>query len=214
MARLGFKLRLLGSVKDRMERELRAGRQAVTSGIKRRTRGLQKGFRTQIGRAGLGKRLANTIHSQVYPKRGYSLGAKGLVWDTSRVGKKRGGGDAIVDLVRTFDEGADIRPGGGRRFLAIPSKAVPKDSRGMRGAKVTLQPSDFPPGSLILLQNKDGGARLVFADRPSVIAFYLVPNARIKPRLNIQALVDKAGAGLDDLITRDWQRRLQRIGAL
>jgi hypothetical protein len=140
------------------------------------------------------------------------MGAKGVVFDVSAVGKKRNTG-RFVDLIRVFMEGATIRPHG-KRFLAIPTDAVGFTGRGLRGGDVRKQPSDYPKGKLLFVPGKNGRtARLVFADRPDVTAFVLVPNARIRPRLDFQRDIAKAVDGLDELIVRDWERRLSRIEA-
>jgi len=71
-----------------MAAEVKAGEKAVTAAMREAGTGLKTAWRGQITGAGLGRRLANSIRSQTYPKAGESLNAAALVWS---VGSSTGG---------------------------------------------------------------------------------------------------------------------------
>ena len=62
-----------------MAAEVKAGEKAVTAAMREVGTGLKTAWRGQITGAGLGRRLANSIRSQTYPKAGESLNAGALV---------------------------------------------------------------------------------------------------------------------------------------
>jgi hypothetical protein len=51
-----------------MAAEVKAGEEAVTAAMREAGTGLKTAWRGQITGAGLGRRLANSIRSQTYPK--------------------------------------------------------------------------------------------------------------------------------------------------
>lgn len=104
-----------------MAAEVRAGEKAVTAAMREAGTGLKTAWRGQITGAGLGRRLANSIRSQTYPKAGESLNAAALVWSKAPV------------IVGAHDSGPQIRSKD-RFWLAIPTEAA---GRGLRGAKLT-----------------------------------------------------------------------------
>jgi hypothetical protein len=61
-----------------MAAEVKAGEKAVTAAMREAGTGLKTAWRGQITGAGLGRRLANSIRSQTYPKAGESLNAAAL----------------------------------------------------------------------------------------------------------------------------------------
>jgi hypothetical protein len=104
-----------------MAAEVKAGEEAVTAAMREAGTGLKTAWRGQITGAGLGRRLANSIRSQTYPKAGESLNAAALVWSKAPV------------IVGAHDTGPLIRSREGF-WLAIPTEAA---GRGLRGAKLT-----------------------------------------------------------------------------
>ena len=68
-----------------MQAEIAAGEKAVTTAMREAGTGLKTSWRGQITGAGLGRRLANSIRSQTYPKAGESLDAAALVWSKAPV---------------------------------------------------------------------------------------------------------------------------------
>ena len=68
-----------------MAAEVAAGERAVTAAMREAGTGLKTAWRTQITGAGLGRRLANSIRSQSFPRSGESLDAAALVWSKAPV---------------------------------------------------------------------------------------------------------------------------------
>ena len=62
-----------------MAAEIKAGEKAVSAAIREAGTDLKSAWRGQITQTGLGRRLANSIRSQTYPKAGESLKAAALV---------------------------------------------------------------------------------------------------------------------------------------
>ncbi len=83
--------------------------------------GLKTAWRVQITGAGLGRRLANSIRSQTYPKAGESLNAAALVWSKAPV------------IVGAHDTGPLIRSKDGF-WLAIPTEAAGKSACAAAGS--------------------------------------------------------------------------------
>ena len=102
-----------------MAAEVKAGEKAVTAAMREAGAGLKTAWRSQITGAGLGRRLANSIRSQTYPKAGESLNAAALVWSKAPV------------IVGAHDTGPLIRSKNGF-WLAIPFPAAGKSTRGGR----------------------------------------------------------------------------------
>jgi len=68
-----------------MAAEVAAGERAVTAAMREASTGLKSSWRTQITGAGLGRRLANSIRNQTFPRAGESLEAAALVWSKDPV---------------------------------------------------------------------------------------------------------------------------------
>lgn len=199
MLRLDAAIR--GDLRRFMAEDVKAGERAVTSQIRRRTTALKNALRKQVERAGLGSRAGKTIRGDVYPERGQSISARGRV--KSNWTYKRAGG--LVDLITVFDSGATIRPRRSK-YLAIPL---------FRRAGIRNQaaaPSDFPRGSLRFIPVNPGRTALLVDRETEEARFLLVRRTRIDRRLNLDAAIQRATRGLDDLIARDWERRARRAG--
>jgi len=72
-----------------MAAEVAAGERAVTAAMREAGTGLKTAWRTQITGAGLGRRLANSIRNQNFPRSGESLDAAALVWSKAPVSCRR-----------------------------------------------------------------------------------------------------------------------------
>jgi hypothetical protein len=89
---------------------------AATEAMRETTPGALAEIREQTTDAGMGQRMANTWRGRVYPDKGasrHSLEPAGYIWSRA------------PDIADAFARGATIRPLGGRRFLWIPTEAVP-----------------------------------------------------------------------------------------
>ena len=104
-----------------MAAEVKAGEKAVSAAMREAGSDLKSAWRGQITQAGLGRRLANSIRSQTYPKAGESLNAAALVWSKAPV------------IVGAHDTGPLIRSKDGF-WLAIPTAAAGK---GLKGGRIT-----------------------------------------------------------------------------
>jgi hypothetical protein len=198
---------ITGSIMAGMDAEMRTISKAVTAGIKEAGRGLKGDLRKQVIGAGLGPRLARTWRDRTYPNKGYN--AATLVWSKA------------PQIIRTFDEGAVIRSKSGL-WLAIPTPAAPK--RGVGGKRIN--PSNFPEhrfGPLRFVYRRNGPSLLVVDSvrinksgrvgrrakgggftktgrmkqgMATVVMFIMVPQVRLKKRLDVKREIKR------------WERRL------
>ncbi len=120
-ARMKLKLDVTPDLVATMAAEVKAGEKAVTAAMREAGTGLKTAWRGQITSAGLGRRLANSIRTQTFPRAGESLDAAALVWSKAPV------------IVGAHDTGPLIRSRDGF-WLAIP---LPAAGKGFRGGKIT-----------------------------------------------------------------------------
>jgi hypothetical protein len=132
-----------------MAAEVKAGEKAVTAAMREAGTGLKTAWRGQITGAGLGRRLANSIRSQTYPKAGESLNAAALVWSKAPV------------IVGAHDTGPLIRSKDGF-WLAIPTEAA---GPGLRGAKITPGEWERRRGLRLRFVYRRRGPSLLVADQ-------------------------------------------------
>ena len=197
-----------GDLERHMKAEVKAAGSAVVAGTQRAADGLKYEMRAQVTSAGLGRRLANSWRGKTYENK--KLDAAGRVWTKAPT------------IMRAFDEGVTIKSQKGF-WLAIPTPAAPR--RGIGGKRIS--PSTFPehrfgplrfvyrgagkPSLLVVdgLRTRGGkrggfskaGKRAQATGRglTTVVMFIMVPQVRLRKRL------DFAGAG------RHWQRRLPQL---
>jgi hypothetical protein len=199
------------SIMAGMEAEMRSISKAVTAGIKEAGRGLKGDLRKQVVSAGLGARLSRTWRDRTYPNKGYNAAA--MVWSKA------------PQIIRTFDEGAVIKSKSGF-WLAIPTKQAPK--RGVGGKRIN--PSNFPEHrfgplrfvyrrgrpSLLVVDgvriNKSGrtgrrakGGAFTKTGRmkqgiATVVMFIMVPQVRLKKRLDVKREIKRWERQLPGLI--------------
>ncbi|QFT47815.1 hypothetical protein FIU97_14630 [Roseivivax sp. THAF40] len=211
---------LRGDLERYMREELADAEKAVTVGVHETGRDVQVALRVDTER-GLGRRLSRSWRLKLYPKGQASLGAAAVVYTKA------------PELVRTFDEGATIRSENGL-FLAIPTPAAP--ARGTDRKR--LSPSNFPEArfgplryvyvranlSLLVVDNqrerqgKRGGYARSRSKRAlktgyglqTVPMFYLVPQVRLKRRLNVKAVSAGASRNLARNIDQAFRRLPRR----
>jgi hypothetical protein len=190
-----------------MEREIKAGESAVTRAMQAAGQELKADWRAQITRAGLGARLARTIRSQAYPKRGESLEAAALVWTKA------------PQIIGAHDSGPLIRSKSGF-WLAIPTEAADKGRGGKR-----LTPGEWEQRRglrLRFIYRKQGPSLLVAEGRlnsrgigvasrsktgrglTSVPVFLLVPQVRLRKRLDLARDAARVQAQVPGRIMREW----------
>ena len=187
---------IVGSLMADMKAEAKRIERGVAAGVKEAGAGLKGDLRKQVVAAGLGPRLARTWRNRAYPNKGHD--AATLVWSKA------------PQIIRTFDEGAVIKSKSGL-WLAIPTPAAPK--RGVGGKRIN--PGNFPEHrfgplrfvyrrgrpSLLVVDgvrvNKSGrvgrrakGGAFTKTGRmkqgiTTVVVFIMVPQVRIKKRLDV-----------------------------
>lgn len=165
----------------------------ITAAMKRETRALEQQFEAATTAAGLGPGMARSWQSRAYPVGAESLGPAGLIWSKAPT------------AMRAFVEGATVTAKGGR-FLAIPSAEV----RALRGSP--NQPHATPAeverrlGVTLQLVVRRGKRFLVAPARDKArrrtgpqhlfIAFFLVPRAVIRKRLDLPPMAQGAMTNL------------------
>ena len=190
-----------------MEREIKAGESAVTRVLQAAGQELKADWRAQITRAGLGARLARTIRSQAYPKRGESLEAAALVWTKA------------PQIIGAHDSGPLIRSKSGFR-LAIPTEAAGKGRGGKR-----LTPGEWEQRRglrLRFIYRRRGPSLLVAVGRlnsrgigvasrsktgrglTTVPVFLLVPQVKLRKRLDLARDAARVQAQVPGRIVREW----------
>ncbi len=209
---------ITGSIMAGMEAEMRTISKAVTVGIKEAGRGLKADLHKQVVSAGLGVRLSRTWRERTYPNKGHD--AASLVWSKA------------PQIIRTFDEGAVIKSKSGL-WLAIPTPSAPK--RGVGGKRIS--PSNFPEHrfgplrfvyrrgrpSLLVVDgvriNKSGrvgrrakGGAFTKTGRmkqgmATSVMFIMVPQVRLKKRLDVKREIKRWERRLPGLIDRHMPSR-------
>jgi hypothetical protein len=203
---------LARSLQADMQAELRDIERAVATGTRDAGRGLKTELRRQVTSAGLGQRLANSWRDKHYPNR--KLDAASLVYTKA------------PQIIRAFDEGAVIRSKR-RRFLAIPTENAPRkeaDSRRIspstfpehRFGPLRFVPRSNGPSLLVVdglrasFSRKSGElrgfrratdrARRSGVGLTTVVMFLLVPQVKLRKRLDVARAADRWSAQLPALI--------------
>jgi hypothetical protein len=200
------------SLRADMEAELRDVEQAVANGTREAGRGLKTELRRQVGSAGLAQRLARTWRDEHYPNQ--KLDAASLVYTKA------------PQIIRAFDEGAVIRSRRGR-FLAIPTENAPrKGTDGKRISPRTFPEHRFGPlrfvprpsgpsllvvdglrasfsrksGELRGFRRATDRARRSGQGLTTVVMFLLVPQVKLRKRLDVARTAERWSAQLPALI--------------
>ena len=190
-----------------MAAEIKAGEKAVSAAMREAGSGLKNAWRGQITQAGLGRRLANSIRSQTYPKAGESLRAAALVWSKAPV------------IVGAHDTGPLIRLPDGF-WLAIPTAAAGK---GLKGGRITPREWERRRGLRLRFVYRRRGPSLLVADgrlnsrglgvasrsktgrgKTTVPIFLLVPQVKLAKRLDLARDAARAQAAVPGLIVANW----------
>ena len=205
---------ITGSIKAGIEAELRTISKAVTAGVKEAGRGLKGDLRKQVVSAGLGMRLSRTWRERTYPNKGHD--AASLIWSKA------------PQIIRTFDEGAVIKSKSGL-WLAIPTPSAPK--RGVGGKRINPSNfPEHRFGPLRFVYRRNGPSLLVVdavrvnartgrvgrrakggaftktgrmkQGMTTVVMFTMVPQVRLKKRLDVKREIKRWERRLPGLI--DW----------
>lgn len=216
-----IKVRIDGSLTETMRAEMAAGERAVSGAIASATNGTKAQLRGMTVAAGLGSRLAKAWRGEVYPKGQPSLSAAGMVWSKA------------PKIIRAYTTGALIRSEAGF-YLAIPTDAAPK--RGIGGKKINpTNFPEHRYGRLRFVYRGGGRPSLLVVDSvrisgrtgratrqakggaltkrgayrkgvASVVMFILVPQVRIRKRIDFEGTVNAWGARLPAMILARWEQ--------
>ena len=198
---------VLPNLAGMMAAEITAGEKAVTKAVGDAGNGLKTAWRGQITAAGLGQRLARTIRSAQYPKSKPSLNAAALVWSQAPV------------VVGAHDTGPLIRSQNGF-WLAIPTAAAGKSARGgritpgewerRRGLRLRFIYRRNGP-SLLVAEGRLNSRGVGVASRSktgrgltTVPIFLLVPQVKLRKRLDLDRDAKAAQAQIPDAIVANW----------
>lgn len=192
-----------------MASEVLAGEKAVQSAVRGAGKAVQTAWRGQITGAALGQRLARTIRSETYPKHKSSMNAANMIWTRA---------PTIVDA---HASGALIRARDSF-FLAVPLAAA---GAGRNGKRPTPDEWQARTGlRLQLIRRRNGPSLLVAEGRiaksgravasrsktgrglTSVPIFLLVPQVKLRKRLDLEKPAQAALAALPAAIVRKWSQ--------
>jgi hypothetical protein len=203
---------LVRSLQADMQVALRNIERAVTIGTRNAGRGLKTELRQQVASAGLGQRLANSWRDKHYPNQ--RLDAASLVYTKT------------PQIIRAFDEAAVIRSRRGR-FPAIPTENAPrKGTDGRRISPSTFPEHRFGPlrfvprqsgpsllvadglraslsrqtGQLRGFRRATDRARARGAGLTTVVMFVLVPQVKLRKRVDVARAAERWSAQLPALI--------------
>ena len=190
-----------------MAAEIKAGERAVSTATREAGNSLKSAWRAQIIGAGLGRRLANTIRSETYPRGRQSLSAAALVWSKAPV------------IIGAHDTGPLIRSRDGF-WLAIPTEAAGKSTRGGRitpgewerrsGLRLRFVYRRTGPSLLVAEGRLDARGRAVASlsrtgrGVTTVPIFLLVPQVKLPKRLDLARDARAAQDALPGAIVANW----------
>ncbi len=203
---------ITGDLPKFMREQVASAETAVTEGVRKVSNEIRDDLRTQVVSAGLGVPMSRTWKVAFYPKGRKSIKAAGLIYPD------------MPKVIRAFTSGEPIRTKHGS-FLAVPTPAAPK--KGVGGKRIS--PSNFPEHSLgklvfvyrprgvslLVVENLKAGSTGKFRKAPdsarrsgrgltTVVMFFLVPQVRLRKRLDLAAVADKHTPDLPQAILDAW----------
>lgn len=204
--------KIQGDLRLDMETEIRVGKMAALGAVTGVGGAIKADWRGQIAAAGLGRRLGNTVRSEVYPKGTGSLNAAALIWSKAK------------KIVGAFETGVEIRAKNAR-FLAIP---LPAAGRSIRNGRISPSEWERRRGRrLQYIERKNGGALLVDVGealrgpstfgrggvarssrklaRAPVPIFALVPRVKLQKRLGLYSSADRLAQSMGARLVAGWR---------
>jgi hypothetical protein len=189
-----------------MAAEVAAGEKAVSAAMREAGTSLKSAWRGQITGAGLGTRLGNSIRLASFPKSGDSLNAAALVWSNAPV------------IIGAHYTGPLIRSKNGF-WLAIPTAA----GKSSKGGRITPGEWERRTGlrlrfiyrrrgpSLLVAEGRLNSKGRAVASRSktgrgvtTVPIFLLVPQVKLRKRLDLARDAERAVDGVPGLIVAKW----------
>jgi len=203
-----LKLDITPDLAAMMAAEIKAGERAVTTATREAGSNLKTAWRGQITGAGLGQRLARTIRSEQYPKGTTSLNAAALVWSKAPV------------IIGAHDTGPLIRSKNGF-WLAIPTPTAGKSTKGGRitpgewerrtGLRLRFIYRRRGPSLLVAEGRLNSKGRAVASRSKTgrgvatVPIFLLVPQVKLRKRLDLARDAERAVEGVPGSIVAGWR---------
>ena len=190
-----------------LQEEISAGERAVKAAMAEAGGDLKQAWRRQITGAGLGHRLPRTIRNRTYPQHTDSLDAAAFVWSNA------------PEIISAHDQGVLIRSKAGF-WLAIP---LPAAGKGRGGARLTPGEWERRRGMRLRFVFSRRGPSLLVAGgrlntrglgvasrsktgrgRATVPIFLLVPQVRLRKRLDLDRDAERALDSVPGLIAANW----------
>jgi len=187
----------------------------LTEAMRDASGGLKEELRAQVVSAGLGARLANTWRGTTYPETGASLDPAAYVWSNAPA------------IVTSFATGATILPLGGKKYLWIPTKDVPRGRGRGRGRATPPEVELMFNQEFTFLKGKRGhllafvnviqaknrrGYRSATKGRVAagravrlVLMFTLVATVRMPKKLDLDAAANAWGGRFQSLLEARWR---------
>ncbi len=210
-----FTFRTEEDIQAQLHREYLAGERAVSLAMDRAGRAVKRAWRGQITGAGLGRRLANTIRARRYPEGTVSMNAAALIWSKA------------PEIVGAFERGALIRSSD-RFWLAIPVDRVAKRMRGPRNARITPHLWEERTGRRLRFVYRKGrfpllvddgtararrtsdplsfkAAKRRFRKNVTIPIFVLVPQVKLKKRLDLVGAAEAVAGKVPGMIVERWK---------
>jgi hypothetical protein len=191
---------------------------SVTDAMNEVTNGLKTDLREQVTGAGLGQRLARTWRGKRFPESRPSMNSAAYVWSKA------------PDIIDGFERGPTIRTVNGGKYLAIPTANVPKRRRGQSGRGSHMSPAQVELAfnqdlkfakagngrliayvEVVAARNKRGyrvptKRRIARGRRPAaVVMFVLVPEVRMRKRLDVDGAATRWADRVPGLIAQHWK---------
>ena len=190
-----------------LREEVSAGERAVKAAMAEAGGDLKQAWRRQITGAGLGHRLPRTIRNRTYPQHTDSLDAAAFVWSNA------------PEIISAHDQGVLIHSKTGF-WLAIP---LPAAGKGRGGARLTPGEWEKRRGLRLRFVYRRRGPSLLVADgrlntnglgvasrsktgrgRATVPIFLLVPQVRLRKRLDLARDVERVAGKVPALVVERW----------
>lgn len=207
---------LQGEIEAMLAREVQIAERAVQRGLTAAGKGLQRDWRGQVEGAGLGKRLSRTVRNETFPGGGRtSLNAASLVWTRA------------PEILGAFERGALIRGKDGL-WLAIPLPAA--GTKGVGNKRITPGGWEQRTGLRLRFIYRKGHHPLLISDgerlhrgysdptswkstqrkRAAKVwtpIFVLVPQVKLRKRLDLVRDGDRWAGRVPGLILQNWPDR-------
>lgn len=203
-----------GDLGQMMKGQVAAGERAVSGAMRSAGQTLKSRWREQVTAAGLGRRLANSVRLETYPKGQPSLKAAALVYskapkildpnETGAVIRSRDGFWLAIPLpaAGTGPRGARISPGEWERKTGRRLRFVYRQGR----SALLVDDGTKAPGNVMVRRRGRLSEPVTFRNRVIPI-FALVPQVRLRKRLSLYQAANAVGNSVPALIVSNWSDR-------